>query len=87
MLKEVAASSAGQRLSGQLDVGIHGQIHQLDGRHYFLHLLACIQTIQNGHGDIEHDQVRLQFGSSTHQGAAIADNSDHVKLRLEKPLA
>src|SRR5208283_5856300 len=53
----------------------------------FFHLPPGIQAIQNGHGDIDHDHVRLQFAGCTHQSTAIADHSDYIKFGFEKSLA
>jgi hypothetical protein len=74
------------RDGGHFYVGIHGQIDQLDRRQHFLQLPPGIQTIQNGHGNIEYDYVRPQFASNPHQGATIADDSDYIKFGFEKSL-
>src|ERR1017187_9179752 len=86
-LKQVSRSSATEGFPGHFCVGIHSHIDQLDGGQHFLHLPPRVQTIENRHGDIYDDHVRLQFAGGTHQGATVAHGSDHVKLCFEKPLA
>ena len=48
-------SSAPEGFSGHFQVGIHGQVDQLDGGQHFLHLPARVQAVQDGHGHIDHD--------------------------------
>src|SRR5206468_5123380 len=86
-LEQISGCSARESFCRDLSVGIHGEVDQLDTGKHFLHLPSSIQTIQHRHRDVEHNHVRLQFASSTDQGAPVADRSDYVEVPFEEPFA
>jgi hypothetical protein len=49
--QQIAGRSAAECFGRNISVGVHGQENHLDVRNDFLDLLACLQTIENGHGE------------------------------------
>jgi len=52
------------------------------GQH-LLELLTGVQTVEQRHGDINDDQLRLHRGSDPHQGATVPNGSHNVVIGFQ----
>ncbi|SLM47296.1 protein of unknown function [Nitrospira japonica] len=63
---------------------MHGQHDNLEVRLVLLELCRRVKTVQQGQGNIDDDNVRLQLRRLCNERATVCDDADQLKLRLEQ---
>jgi hypothetical protein len=84
MLQNVTRSPRPERFCGNFDIPVHGQKDDFGTRIEFLKPPDRFDAVQQGHGDIDHDHIRLQPLYCLQESPAISNGPYKVKLWLQQ---
>jgi hypothetical protein len=85
-LQYVSRGSQPKRLAGQLWIRIHREINQLHCATLCFQLPSGIKAVQQGHRDVEDDDIRMEPGKLVKERPSIGNRSDDLEVGLEQHL-
>src|SRR5215472_4374195 len=82
-LEDIAQGPGGEGGADIVRVRVHGQKDDPGQGTRSPQLLGRLDTVQHGHRDVEHHDVRLEPGRLVQKRLPIADRLDHLEMRFE----
>ena len=85
-LHDVPGRSGGKASAYKIRIGMHGQENDLRPATRLFQFVGGFDARQHGHGNIDHQNICIQFACEFDERLAIASRTHNVKARFEQPL-
>src|SRR2546430_349403 len=82
-LEDITQGPGSERSIHVVRVRVHGQEYDPRRGTRRLEFPGCLDAVQHGHGDVEHDHVGLEPGGFVHQRLPVANGLEHLEMRFE----
>src|SRR5439155_857013 len=82
-LEDITQGPGSERSIHVVRVRVHGQEHDPRRGARRLEFPGCLDAVQHGHGDVEHDHVGLEPRGFVHQRLPVANGLEHLEVRFE----